>query len=84
VSAVHVGDFPVGPGTTIELLDVDCDEPRQKIVAVRTRWDAHLVGRINQRELERNQEILGLKTISLGGRGDAADQGAMLRTNDPA
>lgn len=30
-------------------------------------WDADSVGRINERKLERNQKILGLKAVSFRG-----------------
>jgi hypothetical protein len=56
---------PVGQGTAIKLFDVNRHEPRQELVAVGARWDSYIVGRVDDRQLEGNQEIFGLKAVSL-------------------
>ena len=72
----------IANGTTIELLDVHRHEAGEKLIAIGAWRDPHIVGRVDDRELERNQEIFGLKTISFGSRAYLPDSGTLLSRHD--
>ena len=76
------GPISVAEGTPIELLDVGGHKPIQKLVAIGPWWDPHIVGRVNHRELERDQEIFRRKTISFGSRAYLLDRGPLLSRHD--
>jgi hypothetical protein len=76
------GPVSIAHGTTIKLLDIRSHEAGEKLIAIGPWWDPHVVGRVNDRELERNQEIFGLKTISFGSRADLPDRGPLLSRHD--
>jgi len=71
------GPVSIAQWTTIELLDVHGHEPRQKIVAVWPWWDPNIVGSVDDRELERDEKIFGLKALSLWSRADLPDRGPL-------
>ena len=76
------GPISVANGTTIKFFDVHGHEPGQKLAAIGPWWDPYIVGRVDDRELERNQEIFGLKTISFGSRAYLPDSGTLLSRHD--
>jgi hypothetical protein len=75
---IHILNRFAALGSSIELLDVNGHQSRQKIVSVRAEWDFCGVGRFNDRELERDEKILGLRCVPFGGRADSPYDRALL------